>query len=176
MVPPGPQSPVSSVTLDKWLSCPQLSHLQNKGSKVHPFIILWQQWVRCSGTHTCGPELKREAQHNGWAMWWHPVSMPTLPTQKKNQTHFLILKESWSKLFFVPTNVKRNKVPPHLDDLGAFYYLLVVGYRWGACTSRNNIGPFWGNQVPEPRGEGINGNKIYSVSGRDFSIINSTTL
>lgn len=67
------------------------------------------------------------------------------------------------KAIFVPTNIRRTKVP-HLDNFGAFYYLLVVRDRWGTCTSRNNIGPLWGNQVPEPRGEGINGNKSYSLS------------
>lgn len=70
------------------------------------------------------------------------------------------------KAIFVPTNVRRNK-DPHLDNLGAFYYLLVVGDRRGTCTSRNNIGPLWGNQVPEPRGEGINGNKVSREPGRD---------
>ena len=65
--------------------------------------------------------------------------------------------KSWTKinkldkhLAKLSTNVRRNK-GPHLDDLGAFYYLLVVGDRRGTCTSRNNIGPLWGNQVPEPR-------------------------
>lgn len=73
-----------------------------------------------------------------------------LPTERK-KGYFLKKSSNISvKVIFGPTRVRRNQVP-YLDDLGAFYYLLVVGHGWRTSASRYNIGPLWGNQVPEPR-------------------------